>query len=412
MLTFLFFCYCASAIREHFPLTCYRPLRFLRFSGTSSLYLLPNSSIPLVMGHMFPLLVTELFDSSGFRAHVPLTCYRILCFLRFSGTCSPYLLPNFSIPLVLGHMFPLLVTEFFASTAFRAYVPLTCYRTLRFLWFWGTCSPYLLPNSSIPPFFGHMFPLLVTELFASSAFRAHVPLTCYRTLRFLWFWGTYSPYLLPNSSIPPLFGHMFPLLVTELFASSVFRAHVSFTCYRTLCFLRFSGTCSPYLLPNSSLPPLFGHMFPLLVTELFDSSVFRAHVPLTCYRTLRFLWFWGTCSPYLLPNSSLPLVLGHMYPLLVTELFASTTFRAHVPLTCYRTFRFLRFWGTCSPYLLPNFSIPPLLGHMFPLLLPNSSLPLVLGHMFPLLVTDLFASSVFRAHVPLTCYRTLRFLRF
>ncbi len=312
---------------------------------------------------MFLLLVTEPFCSSTFRAHVLLTCYRNLLLLHFSGTCSSYLLPNPFAPPLFGHMFLLLVPETFCSSTFRAHVPLTCYRNLLLLHFSGTCSSYLFPKSFVTPLFGHMLLLLVTEIFCSSAFRAHVLLTCYRNLLllhfsgtcssylFLHFSGTCSSYLLPKSFAPPLFGHMFLLLVTETFCSSAFRAHVPLTCYRNLLLLRFSGTCSSYLLPKSFVPPLFGYMFLLLVTEIFCSSAFRAHVLLTCYRNLLLLHFSGTCSSYLLPNPFAPPFFGHMFLILVTELICSSTFSAHVPLTCYRNLLFLHFSGTCFPYV-------------------------------------------------------------
>ncbi len=229
------------------------------------------------------------------------------------------------------------VTKIPSSSAFRAYVPPTCYRTLRLLSFSGTCSSNILPNSPAFLLFGHMFLQHVTELSSSSAFRAHVPPTCYRTLRLLSCSGTCSSNLLPNSLAPPLFGHMFLQYVTELYGFSPVRAHVLPTCYRTLWLLSFSGICSSNILPNSPAFLLFGHMFLQHVTELSSSSAFRAYVPPTCYRTLQLFSCSGTCSSNMLPNSPAPPLFGHMFLQHVTELSSSSAFRAHVPPTCYRT---------------------------------------------------------------------------
>ena len=106
---------------------------------------------------------------------------------------------------------------------------------------------------------------------------SHVGLACYRDPRFSPFSGTCWPYLLPKSSVLPFFGHMLALLVTEILGSPLLRAHVGLTCYPNPRFSPFSGTCWPYLLPKSSVLLFFGHMLALLVTEIRVSLLFRAH---------------------------------------------------------------------------------------------------------------------------------------
>jgi hypothetical protein len=129
-------------------------------------------------------------------------------------------------------------------------------------------SSNMLPKSSVPPLFGHMFLQHVTEIFSSYRFRADVPPTCYRNLQLLPFSGRCSTNMLPKSSAPPLFGHMFRPHVTEILSSSPFRAQVSPTCYRNLQLLPFSGTGFSNMLPKSSAPPLFGQMFLVYATEI------------------------------------------------------------------------------------------------------------------------------------------------
>jgi hypothetical protein len=136
---------------------------------------------------MLLLHVTEISSSSAFRAHVSPTCYRNLRFPRFSGTCSSNMLPISPVPPLFGHMFLQHVTEILCSPAFRAHVSPTCYRNLQLFRFSGTCSSNMLPKSPAPPLFGHMFLQHVTDISSSSAFRAHVPPTCYRYLRLLHF---------------------------------------------------------------------------------------------------------------------------------------------------------------------------------------------------------------------------------
>jgi hypothetical protein len=156
-------------------------------------------------------------NSFSFRVDVPLTYYRDLLLFLISGTCF-----------------------------------VTCYRNPSLFHISGTCFAYLLPKSSVVPHFGHMFRLLVTEIISCSTFRAHVPLICYRNLKLFHISGTCSTYLLPKSFALPHFGHMFRLLVTEILRSSTFRAHVPLTCYQTLKLSLFSATCTP---PKQSPSP-------------------------------------------------------------------------------------------------------------------------------------------------------------
>jgi hypothetical protein len=155
------------------------------------------------------------------------------------------------------------------------------------------------------------------------------------------------------------------LLVTEIMGTPCFRAHVSLTCYRNHGDIRFSSTCWPYLLPKLSILPVFGHISALLVTEIIDPPGFRAHIGLTCYRNHGDSRFSGTCTPHLLPKLSILPVFEHMLVLLVTEIMETSGFRAQVGLTCYRNYRSSRFSGTCSPHLLPKSWGLPVFGYMF-----------------------------------------------
>ncbi|MDQ0415119.1 hypothetical protein J2S25_003345 [Mesobacillus stamsii] len=314
-------------------------------------------------GHIFLRYVTELSKFSTFRAHIPPICYRTLQLLCFSGTYSSDMLPYSPASLLFRHIFLRYVTELSNFSAFRAHIPPICYRTFQLLCFSGTYSSDMLPYSSTFLLFGHIFLRYVTELSKFSTFRAHIPPICYRTLQIFYFSSTYSSDMLPYSPNFLLFGHIFLRYVTVLSKFSTFRAHTPPICYRTLQLLYFSGTYSSNMLPNSPNFLLFGHIFLRYVTELSKSSTFRAHIPPICYRTLQIFYFSGTYSSDMLPNSPTSLLFGHILLQYVTELPNFSAFRAHIPPICYRTLQIFYFSGTYSSNMLPNSPTSLLFGH-------------------------------------------------